>query len=220
MTIGITPAFPSTGFGYIECAGGLPFEGETRFFKALRFVEKPDAATARQYVSSGRYSWNSGMFIWSLAALGRAFGRHRPALLGLTDRLRPAAGSPGFAATLGAEYERLEKISIDYALMEKADNIVMARCDFDWDDIGSWIALEHHFPKDEDGNVIVGCAETFGAEGNIVVSREGLTALVGVDNLVVVRSGPVTLVCPRDRVQDVKKLVELLRSKGKYGEWL
>ncbi|NLE67527.1 MAG: mannose-1-phosphate guanylyltransferase [Lentisphaerae bacterium] len=220
VTIGIPPAFPSTGFGYIECAGAIPFEGKTRFFRALRFVEKPDAETARHYVSSGRYSWNSGMFIWSLAALGRAFARHRPELAGLADRLRLAAGTPGFDAALRAEYDRLEKISIDYAVMEKADNIVMAQCDFDWDDIGSWAALEHHFPKDADNNVIVGCAEALDARGNIVVSSEGLTALLGVENLVVVRSGPVTLICRRDNVQDVRKMVEKLRGKGRYGEWL
>lgn len=220
VTIGIKPAFPSTGYGYVECAEAIPFEGETRFFKALRFVEKPDAETARQYAASGRYSWNSGMFIWSLTALGRAFGRHSPALGGLLKRLKPAVGAPDFAGRLRTEYERIEKISIDYAVMEKADNIVMARCDFDWDDIGSWTALENHFPRDEAGNVVAGCAETMDAKGNIVFSRDGLTALVGVDNLVVVRSGPVTLVCRRDSVQDVKKLVQKLRAQGRFGEWL
>lgn len=220
VTIGVPPSFPSTGFGYIECAEALPFEGGTRFFKALRFVEKPDAETARKYLETGRYSWNSGMFVWSLAALARAFEQHSPALLGLMNRLRSAVCSPDFDDTLRMEYERLEKISIDYALMEKADNIVMAQCDFDWDDIGSWTALEHHFPKDEHGNVVVGCAEMLDATGNTIVSQDGLTALVGVDNLVVVRAGPVTLICRQDRVQDVKKLVERLRAKGRYGEWL
>ena len=121
---------------------------------------------------------------------------------------------------LKSVYEKLSKISIDYAILEKADNIVMAKGTFVWDDVGSWTALENHFPKDEHGNVIVGKGEIVDSSGNIIVSKEGLVTLIGVDNLVVVRTGKAVLVCPKSRAQDVKAIVKLLNEKGEYDDLL
>jgi len=216
LTIGIRPRFASTGFGYIEAGDPFPHDGRLEFYRAVRFVEKPDAATARRYLEAGNFYWNSGMFVWSAAALERALGQHRRPLAEMAARLLPAAGTDAFPAALEAEYKRLEKISIDYAVMEKADNIVMVQGRFPWDDVGSWPSLANHFPADEDGNVIVGSCEAVDSRGNVVVSKERLTALIGVKDVVVVQAGGATLVCAKDRAQDVKKMVRRLAEQEAY----
>jgi mannose-1-phosphate guanylyltransferase len=216
ITIGITPAEPNTGFGYIEAGDALPGGGEVGFFAARRFVEKPDAATAAKYVAAGNYFWNSGMFIWSVAALDDAFRLHYPVLHEMSRRLIGTAGRPAFAAALRTEYEAIKRISVDYAIMEKARNIVMARGTFVWDDIGSWPALANHIPADSQGNTVLGACEALDARGNIVVSEGRLTALLGVENLVVVQAEGATLVCARDRAQDVKKLVQQIAARKTY----
>ncbi len=220
MTIGMQPTFPSTGFGYIEAGDAYPREGGTAFNRALRFVEKPDEATAETYIASGNYYWNSGMFIWSVRALEEAFRAHRPPLYELVQRLSAVEAGSAFELALGTEYPKLEKISIDYALMEKADNIVMARGVFEWHDVGAWPAVADHFPGDEAGNVIRGQCEQVDSSSNIVVSEGRLTALIGVKDLVVIQAEGATLVCPRDRAQDVKQIVTLLREKGQHDRLL
>jgi mannose-1-phosphate guanylyltransferase len=220
ITIGIQPAEPSTAYGYIEATQERVAAAGVQFLKADRFVEKPDADTAKGYVDSGRFFWNSGMFIWSVRALQSALARHRPALAEMIDRLVPTVGTSEFLPALAGEYEALEKISIDYALMEKADNILMARGTFAWDDVGSWPALENHFAADEDGNITIGDSAAVDAAGNIVYSKGRLTALIGVQDLVVVQAEEVTLICPRERAQDIKKMVEKLRQRGGYDQVL
>jgi mannose-1-phosphate guanylyltransferase len=220
VTIGITPSFASTGFGYIECGAKLESLGGIEFFKAERFVEKPDAATAQQYVDAGNFFWNSGMFIWRAATLLKALGQYEPPLLAMADAMRPVVDGAEFYAKLEDEYGKLEKISIDYAVMEKADNIVTAAGDFGWYDVGSWPALEDHFDKDESGNVVVGDGKLLDGANNVVVSNGRLTALIGVSDLVVVQAENATLICPKERAQDVKKMVQLLEADGNYGEVL
>lgn len=220
VTIGIAPTEPSTGFGYIEAGEALETREGVAFHRVARFVEKPDRATAEAYLASGRYAWNSGMFIWSEAALTRAFRRQAPELAALADRLAPQAGRAGFQKELQAAYAAAKKISIDYALLEKADNLVMARGEFPWDDVGSWPALARHLPADAAGNALRGDTALLDARGNLVVSEGRLTALIGVENLVVVQAEGATLVCPRDRAQDVKKLVERLRAGGRHEDLL
>lgn len=214
ITIGVTPDHPSTGYGYIEVAEPWAEQNGITFLKARRFVEKPDTETAAQYLETGRFFWNSGMFIWSVKSLEKALRTHRPALADLIDTLCPVAGMPAFADELARVYAQLEKISIDYALMEKADNILMVKGGFAWDDVGSWTALGNHFPHDADGNVAVGVCATVDARDNLVFSKGHVTALIGVSDLVVVQAEGVTLICPRDRAQDVKKMVEKLRAAG------
>jgi mannose-1-phosphate guanylyltransferase len=179
-------------------------------------VEKPPVETAIEYIKSGRYYWNSGMFIWSAASVQKAFAKHHPVLAGLIDRLAAVAGKPAFDGELAGAYGALKKISIDYALMEKADNIVMAAGLFPWDDVGAWPALVNHFPPDEQGNTLIGACEPCEASGNIVYSKGHLTALLGVKDLIVVQADGVTLVCSKDRAQDIKKLLAQLRQKKSY----
>ncbi len=220
VTIGIAPTEPSTAYGYIERAVLKEDREGCRFYRAVRFVEKPDRERATGYLATGNYLWNSGMFIWSVAAIEAALLKHRPALGNLVEAMTEAARTGNLDATLGRIYPTLEKISIDYAVMEKADNILVADGRFAWDDVGSWTALENHFPKDASGNVVVGESAAWQASGNIVVSKDRVTALVGVKDLVVVQTEGVTLVCHRDQAQNIKKLLETIRQTGQHTELL
>ena len=216
VTIGIEPNHPSTGFGYIESGDTFDTVEGVEFRKALRFVEKPDEATATDYVETGKIYWNSGMFIWSVPSLEKAFGAYCPEMLALMGTLTGYAKDGKIVEWMDATYPDLGKISVDYALMEKADNIVMACGTFAWDDVGSWPALESHFEQDGDGNTKIGQVETLNADGNIVLSKDRLTAVIGVKDLIVVQADGVTLVCPKDRAQDIKQMVVELREKGGY----
>jgi mannose-1-phosphate guanylyltransferase len=216
VTMGITPAFPSTGFGYIESGAPVPGgKGDVPAFKVVRFVEKPDSATAEDYVKCGRFYWNSGMFVWKVSSIQKAFRDHCPPLGALCEDLRGCPDLGSLTARLDAAYAPLQRISIDYAVMEKAGPIVVVKGDFGWDDVGSWPALANHFPKDEQGNVLIGPNVTLDAKDNIVVSPDGrMTVLLGVENLIVVQASQVTLICQKDRAQDVKKIVQLLDQRA------
>lgn len=220
VTIGIQPTFPSTGFGYIESGDDFQSAEGVQFKKAVRFVEKPDEETAQSYLDTGKFFWNSGMFIWSVPTLGKAFKNHCPEMKALMDELTGYAARGEMFQGLEKTYPTLGKISVDYALMEKADNIVMACGTFVWDDVGSWPALEGHFPKDENGNTLIGACEQIDSRNNIIYSKDRLTAVIGAENLVVVQAEGVTLVCPKDKAQSVKKMVSKLLDNGSYKDLL
>lgn len=216
VTIGIQPTFPSTGFGYIESGAEFAKTEGVQFKKAARFVEKPALAKAQEYLASGKFFWNSGMFIWSVPTLGKAFAAHCPVMKTLMDELTVYAQRGEIFQGLEKIYPTLGKISVDYALMEKADNIVMACGTFAWDDVGSWPALESHFSKDEGGNTLIGNCQQIDSSGNIIYSKDRLTAVIGAENLVVVQAEGVTLVCPKEHAQDIKKMVTMLKEKGSF----
>ena len=215
IAIGIQPTSPHTGYGYIqvgEALGSQPSASGTRFWKAQRFVEKPDRPTAEQFLASGNYRWNAGMFVWSARAIGHAFEKFQPAM---------AASCARLAATklrnFTREYRRLDKISVDYAIMEKADNVVVAHGDFPWDDVGDWPAIARHNPQDADGNVAR--AEFVGLDAAncvIVGDRRHLVAAVGVRDLVIVQTAAATLVCHKNEAQKVRALVKKLGEQKKY----
>ncbi len=219
VTLGITPDFASTGFGYIECGEGSSENGVV-FRAAKRFVEKPDRETAERYVESGRYLWNGGMFIWRVQTLQAALDRHVPVLGEMARALVPAVDTPAFAEALRNAYEPLGRISIDYAVMEKASNIVTAESAFGWMDVGTWAALERLHEKDAQNNTLLGMCEALDSTGNIVVSQDRLTALIGVEDLVVVHSGDATLICSKKRSEDVKQLVQALSERGDCDTYL
>ena len=213
MTIGIAPAEPSSAYGYIETGDSWETTGGVEFFRAKRFVEKPDPETAKSYLATGRYAWNSGMFVWSVRSIRNAFAEFRPVLAEKIDAWSASKTDAEFQAALEKDFPALEKISIDYAVMEKAKNIVVCKGTFAWDDVGSWPALESHLPKDGKGNAKTGDAEILDGARNIVVSEGRLTALVGVSDLVVVQADGVTLVCDKAHSQDVKTLLARLRAQ-------
>lgn len=204
-TIGIAPTRAETGFGYLELAGPAVLAS---VMPVVRFVEKPDAATAERYVASGRYLWNAGIFCARASRLLAELDQHLPAT---AQAVRAIARDPASAAT---HYEGLKKISIDHAVMEKAANVVTVPASVGWDDIGSWDALPAVRGSDEAGNTLAGDALVLEGSGNIVMTDGPLVATLGVSNLVIVKSGDAIVVVPRDRAQDVRAIVNALAARG------
>ena len=204
-TIGIAPTRAETGFGYLE----VERAAQGVVTPVLRFVEKPDRPTAEAYVASGRYLWNAGMFCVSAARLLRELDDALPATGRAVRDL--AAGRPGASEA----YAALVSISIDHAVMERAARVVTVPASVGWDDVGSWAALPALRGTDGDGNTTAGPAVIVGGTGNVAIGDDGtLIAMVGVSDLVVVKSGDAILVLPRSEAQDVRKIVEALSARG------
>tara|TARA_B100000900_G_C20593108_1_gene722327 strand:- start:280 stop:1353 length:1074 start_codon:yes stop_codon:yes gene_type:complete len=210
VTIGIRPTDPATGYGYIQKGDTIGDYNGTKVSKVIEFKEKPDLETAKVYFESGDYYWNAGMFVWSVRAISDALAQFTPKLQSGLDQIENRInGGEDLNELLAELYPELEKISIDFAVMEKADNVVTLSATFDWDDVGAWPAIERHFPKDSNNNVATGEAVFEDCRGNIVVGEKGhLVALIGVDDLIVVNTEDATLVCKKDDAQKIKNLVK------------
>ncbi len=211
VTFGIRPAAPETRFGYIHRGSRLTRYKGAKVFQVERFTEKPDLATAEQMLKTGEYYWNSGNFVWRADVILAQFEQHAPALHRAIENIRPALGTPREAATIRREYQKLDKISIDYAVMEKAADVAVVEAEFDWDDVGSWTALERHHPQDQAGNTRLG--KTLILDGtNCIISTDAkhLVAAVGLDDVIIVHTRNATLVCPKSRANDVKSVVQEL----------
>lgn len=214
VTLGIKPAAPETGFGYIQQAGLWRNVSGRDVMAVKRFVEKPDQATAEGYLASGEYYWNAGMFVWRVPVVEAAFKAHATELYAGLAKLETAAQSAGgWARALAEVYPTLKKVSVDYALMEKSTNVVVVPATFDWDDVGAWPAIAKHFTPDEHGNVLRGHALVENGTHNIVISTDGhLVGVIGVSDLVVVHTAGATLVCPKDRAQEIKALLTRIKD--------
>jgi mannose-1-phosphate guanylyltransferase len=213
VTLGIKPAAPETGFGYIQQAGPWRRVGGREVMAVKRFVEKPDLPTAEGYIASGQYYWNAGMFVWRVPVVEAAFMAHAPEFQAGLLKLEAAAKSAGWTKALAEVYPTLKKVSVDYALMEKSTNVVVVPATFDWDDVGAWPALAKHFTPDGDGNVLRGHAMVENGTDNIVISTDGhLVGVIGVSDLVVVHTAGATLVCPKNRAQEIKALLERIKQ--------
>ena len=217
VTIGIKPTGPQTGYGYIQVGEELSNKSATKFWKARRFVEKPDRKTAEEFVSSGDYRWNAGMFVWAYRAVAEAFRQYQPVLWDACERIQKSAGTKTFARVLAREYPKMEKIAVDYAIMEKAKNVIVANGDFDWDDVGDWPAIGRHYEKDAGGNVARGEFVEIDSANCIVLSdKKHLVATVGVRDLVIVHTDDATLICHKDQAQKVRDVVKKLAAEKKY----
>jgi mannose-1-phosphate guanylyltransferase len=222
VTIGIQPTEPATGYGYIKLGPELPAPAgakrwRTVFFKAEAFREKPDAATAQAYVESGHYRWNAGLFVWSFVSLTGALERHQPELHAACERWFAAAGKgpTALGKVLAREYPAIRRISVDYAVLEQAHNIVCADGAFGWDDVGTWPALARHLKTDGEGNAAVGELWHVDAARNVVFdarrrAKRTPICLVGLRDTVVVQTDDVTLVASKQQAQQVKELVNRL----------
>jgi mannose-1-phosphate guanylyltransferase len=217
LLFGLRPTFPHTGLGYIHfgdtierAAGSFPVR------KVLGFTEKPDGRTAREYLDSEEYYWNSGIFVWRASRILRELARLLPGHAEAFARIGGALDTPRQAAVLAAEYPGLKKISIDYAVLEKAKDVAVLEAPYQWDDVGSWLALERHMEPDASGNVVVGDALVMGSAGCILQSSgRRLVVGLGLTNMLVVDTDDVVLICSKDRDQDVKRVVEELRRRGR-----
>ena len=203
LTFAIKPSHASTGFGYLEL--GEPVKDGAGFRRVARFVEKPDAAKAKEYVASGKFAWNAGMFVWSVGAFLAEAKRHAPMLAAFIEEFP----SGDFSQYLATRFPTLEpKVSVDYAIMEKAAAVETILAEFDWDDVGLWTALPAHLKSDAAGNSTRGAVVSVaGAANNIAVSNGRVIALVGVKDLIVVETPDGILVCHRDNVGDIKQLM-------------
>lgn len=222
VTIGVRPLEAATGYGYVQ-RGDLRCELEGRpVHEVKRFVEKPNANTARDYLESGDYFWNAGMFVWRPEVILNALEQHAPELRdGLRSLDHRWQEGEKLEDCMREIYPELPKISIDYAVMEKADNVVMLESDFDWDDVGEWPAVRRHFPVDENGNVTRGEVLSLDSSDNLVISSKGrLTALLGVEDLIVVETENATLVCHRSKAQEVKRLVQEIDRREDGENWI
>jgi mannose-1-phosphate guanylyltransferase len=199
VTFAVPPTHPSTAFGYLHLEDEGPAEEPLR---VRRFVEKPDLATARSYLDQGCYGWNAGIFVWQASVFLDACSAHAPDLEDFVKNFPEG----NFASYLETRFPGLKKISVDYAILEKARDVRAIRAAFDWDDVGSWTAMPHHLPQDDAGNTIRGNAVAHNARNNIVATQGRLVALCGVENLVVIETPDAILVCHRDAAQDIKSL--------------
>lgn len=213
VTIGIKPDRPETGYGYIEYDPDATTEADGRTaYRSRSFREKPDLATAKQFVEAGNFLWNAGMFFYTVQGFLRELAKAQPVAhaitLAITEKLK-AKDEAGAVA----EFEKLPNLSIDYALMEKAEMVYVVPSDFPWDDVGAWDSLERSLGNDETENVRQGAVTAVDARGNIVVNdRPGtVVGLVGVEGLIVVVTEDAVLVCPKDQAQRVKEIVTALR---------
>jgi mannose-1-phosphate guanylyltransferase / mannose-6-phosphate isomerase len=224
VTFGIKPTHPETGYGYIKTdhSSHRPVEGLT---KVDRFVEKPDLEKARRYLSDGTYFWNSGIFVWKASRILQEIEKHLPSLDTILRKIEktlfPAGRQaeekqgPGPSDPWAALYRQLDSISIDYGVMERSDNVLMVPASFHWSDLGSWTALDEILEKDPAGNVVKGNAIDVGSHNSIVFAGERLVATMGLQDMVVVDTPDATLVTPKARAQDVRKIVEELKGTGR-----
>ena len=228
VTIGIKPTEPATGYGYIRVGNELPTPDgvkkyKTTFFKAEQFVEKPDFQRALDYVNSGQYRWNAGMFVWSFVTVTNGLEKHQPEMFAACQRWFKAASKPsrsgGIAKVLAKEYPAIKKVSIDYALMEHAQNVICADGDFEWDDLGAWNALARHLKADAEGNCAVADFIHVDAARNIIYDARTKSktpiAVVGLRDSILVQTDDAVLLAHKSQAQKVKELVRKLGEDAK-----
>ena len=210
VTIGIKPTWACPGFGYIEQGEPvrLRSDGKIAVHRVVRFREKPNIDLAESFLRKGNFRWNAGMFVWSVPTVLSEFNRHAPELADFISQVR----SPkDLDKILHERFAKLPRISFDYAIMEKAEHVLVVEASFDWDDVGSWQAVARYFKKDEHGNAANGALTALDSSDNIIFNDgETTIALLGVHNLIVVRTGDAILICHRHQAEKIKNLVGTL----------
>jgi mannose-1-phosphate guanylyltransferase len=208
VTIGIQPSKPETGYGYIQIDEDSL---KNDVYKVLTFAEKPNYATAVNFIKSGDFFWNSGMFIWKIDSILNEINQLMPDLFEGLVQLKEQITNPDFPNILSGIYGQLKSISIDYGIMEKSDKVFLVKGNFSWSDVGSWEAVYELSEKDEDGNVKVGTIYTDMALDSYIYSPDKFTAVIGLDNLIVINHNDALLICKRDKAQDVKNVIDYLK---------
>jgi len=216
VTLGIKPTRPETGYGYIRVGEPLPAGGR----KVAAFVEKPNLETAQQYLVSGEYLWNAGIFVFKAEVMLQAFAAHMGELSMALGEIRAAVGTKKAAAVLKRAWKKMPSQSIDYGVAEKAQNIAVLPGDFGWSDVGSFAALPEVRAKDSNGNVVEGPGLVIDSQGCVVVAGSKLLAVVGMKDVVAVDAGDAILVLPREKSQDVRKVVDALKADKKLARYL
>lgn len=218
VTLGITPTFPATGYGYIQYGESIGIYGDVEAFQSVRFCEKPAEAQARDMLASGDYAWNSGMFVWKVENIFREFERQMPQLYGQLQKIGQAWDDPDRTETLAEIWPQIKPTTIDYGIMEDAQNVaVISARGLQWSDVGTWDSLFDVNQPNKDGNIVIGgqhiALDTHGSLVYVTQERR-LIVTIGVDDLVVVDTGDVLLVCRKDQAQKVRQVVDHLKANG------
>ncbi len=215
ITFGIRPDHPATGYGYIQFSkeNPIPISGES-FYAVQRFREKPDLETAKSFLSQGNYFWNSGMFLWQVSVFAQKLREYAPSMFVHWEKTL-AALKNNDKAQIDSIFEEIPSISIDYALMEKAEGVLMTEGNFGWSDVGAWSTLADIWPQDKKGNALRGENIVLDSQNCLLYNPQKLTALIGVKDLIVVETEDALLLCSKREDQKVKDLVERLKKKGK-----
>jgi len=213
VTLGIKPSYPETGYGYIECTSNTQIVNSFEVHKVNQFVEKPDYATAQNYVESGNYLWNSGMFVWKNSTLQSYIKALMPEVDDILQTIMAVTDSEKRNQAIRSEFVKMPDQSVDYGIMEKAENIYVIPVSLGWDDVGSWTALDRINDKDNDGNVIKGNILNIATKNCIIESDGKLIATLGIEDLIVVDTEDVTLICTKDKAQEIKSLLKALREQ-------
>lgn len=210
VTIGITPTYPSTGYGYINYE-----ESADQVKKVLRFVEKPNIKLAKKYFKSGNFVWNSGIFVWKASTILQKYEEFLPDVYHCLQQLAESFGRDDEKEVIENIYPLIPSISVDYGIMEKCNDIMVVPGEFGWNDVGSWDTFGVLHEPDDNGNVALGNVMAFDTENSTIYSSGRLVSVVGVKNLVVVETPDAVLVCSKENAQDVKKVVDALKKKGR-----
>ena len=222
VTLGIKPAFPSTAYGYVQQGTFLKTYSMRKFYEVKKFHEKPGKSKAAGFVRKKEFFWNSGIFVWKAEVFLENLKKHLKGTYSALYPLQQAVAFPRkMKAALKKIYPKLPRISVDYAIMEKAQNVVMTPArDFGWDDMGSWSSLERHYLKDKERNILLGDAIAVNSRDCIIVNNMGqskmIAAAVGVEDLIIVQTGDAVLVCRKSCDQDIKKVLQLINAGKTY----
>jgi len=214
VTIGLKPSFPSSGFGYIK----YDVESEESVRTVIEFREKPDVETAQTYIDSGQYAWNSGMFIWKASCILEKLQEYVPDIYSDLSKIGEAMNTAQEQSVLNEIYPQIRKISIDYAVMEPSairGEVMVVPCECGWHDLGSWDMMDVLHKPDENGNILVGDVFAVNSKQSVIYSTSRTVTAVDVDNLVIVETPDAIMICPKDKAQDVKKIVDLLKETGR-----
>ncbi len=213
VTIGIKPTYPETGYGYIKLGQHFATVSSQEAYYVTKFAEKPDFPRAVQYVESGKYLWNSGIFIWQTRTIRQEIQQHLGVLHVGLERIKQALGTEQVESVLREEYLLIKNISIDHGIMELADSTVVIEGNFGWDDVGTWLALERVYQPDRAGNIVLGQVVDLDSRDCIVDASAKLVALIGVENLIIVDTENVVMICAKEQVQKIKDLLHRLKEQ-------
>lgn len=208
VTIGIVPDYPETGYGYIKFDSQIT---DGHAYKVDRFVEKPSLEVAKEYLATEEYLWNSGMFIWKISSILKNIQKFMPETYESLKRIQDAIGTENEETVLEKEFHGIQSQSIDYGIMEKAEDIYILLGAFGWDDVGSWLAVERIKKTNEFGNVVSGNIITVNTHNCVIQGENKLIATIGLEDMIVVDTEDATLICSKDHAGDIKKVLENLK---------
>ena len=215
VTLGIQPRNPETGYGYIHRGELIQKIGEQPVYRVVQFMEKPDEPTAMQFVQSGEYYWNSGIFAWKISTLWEEYSRYQPVLCEQLKKIGKGLGTPRESSSMKRVWKDIQNETIDVGIMEKSQRVAVLPIDVGWSDVGSWATLLDLLPSNAENNVIVGDHVGLDTRSSLLYSPNCLIATVGLTDMIVVDTGDAILVCPKSRAQEVKHIVEALKQNNK-----